>query len=83
METNLLFLKHFHVFTRRHFFDIGEITDKGSFFDSTVVADVDLPLLIEERSIGGFSILLIRCIINEVSYQRLGGENRLTMKKSL
>ena len=53
------------------------------FFDSTVVADVDLPLLIEERSIGGFSILLIRCIINEVSYQRLGGENRLTMKKSL
>ena len=36
-----------------------------------MVADVDLPLLIEERSIGGFSILLIRCIINEVSYQRL------------
>ena len=48
-----------------------------------MVADVDLSLLIEERSIGGFSILLIRCIINEVSYQRLGGENRLTMKKSL
>lgn len=48
-----------------------------------MVADVDLPLSIEERPIGGFSILLIRCIMNEVSYQRLGSENLLTMKKSL
>lgn len=59
------------------------LTDKGSFFDPTMVADADLTLSIEERPIGGFSILLIRCIINEVSYQRLGSENLLTMKKSL
>lgn len=59
------------------------LTDKGSFFDPTMVADADLTLSIEERPIGGFGIFLIRRIMNEVSYQRLDGENRLTMKKSL
>lgn len=65
------------------FYDIGEITDKRSFFDPTVVADADLTLSIEERPIGGFGIFLIRRIMNEFSYQRLDGENRLIMKKSL
>ncbi|WP_373875246.1 ATP-binding protein [Bacteroides nordii] len=48
-----------------------------------MVADADLTLSIEERPIGGFGIFLIRRIMNEFSYQRLDGENRLIMKKSL
>ena len=54
------------------------LTDKGLSFDPTN-ADITIP--IEERAIGGLGIFLIRSIMNEVSYQRLDGENRLTMKK--
>lgn len=32
---------------------------------------------------GGLGIYLVRCIMNEVSYQRLDDENRLTMKKGI
>ena len=41
----------------------------------------DITIPIEESDIGGLCIFLIRSIMNEVSYQRLDGENRLTMKK--
>ena len=51
------------------------LTDKGLSFDPTNAPDA------EERAIGGLGIFLIRSIMNEVSYQRLDGENRLTMKK--
>lgn len=59
------------------------LTDKGCSFDPTRVADADLTLSIEERPIGGLGIFLIRSIMNEVSYQRLDGENRLMMKKDI
>lgn len=59
------------------------LTDKGLSFDPTQVEDVDLTLSIEERPIGGLGIFLIRSIMNEVSYQRLDNENRLTMKKDI
>lgn len=58
------------------------LTDKGLSFDPTQVDDVDLTLSIEERPIGGLGIFLIRSIMNEVLYQRLDDENRLTMKKN-
>ena len=59
------------------------LTDNGLSFDPTDVPDVDLSLSAEERQIGGLGIFLIRSIMNEVSYQRLDGENRLIMKKNL
>ena len=59
------------------------LTDKGFSFDPTQVPDADITLPIEERSIGGLGIFLIRSIMNEVSYQRLDGENRLIMKKNI
>lgn len=55
--------------------------DKGLSFDPTNAPDADITIPIEERAIGGLGIFLIRSIMNEVSYQRLDGENRLTMKK--
>lgn len=59
------------------------LTDNGLSFDPTDVPEVDLGLSAEERQIGGLGIFLIRSIMNEVSYQRLDGENRLIMKKNL
>ncbi|MDD3037410.1 ATP-binding protein [Bacteroides sp.] len=59
------------------------LTDNGLSFDPTQVEEVDLSLSIEERPIGGLGIFLIRSIMNEVSYQRLDGENHLIMKKDI
>lgn len=59
------------------------LTDNGLSFDPTQVPDADVTSSIEDRPIGGLGIFLIRSIMNEVSYQRLDGENRLTMKKNI
>lgn len=58
------------------------LTDHGISFDPTQVKDADLPLSIEERPIGGLGFL-IRQIMNEVSYQRIDGKNKLIMKKNI
>lgn len=59
------------------------LTDKGASFDPTTVAEANLGSSIEDRQIGGLGIFLIRSIMNEVTYQRLGDENQLIMKKNL
>lgn len=59
------------------------LTDNGVSFNPTEVPETDITLPIEERPIGGLGIFLIRSIMNEISYQRLDGENQLTMKKNL
>lgn len=60
------------------------LTDCGISFDPTQTeeaAHIDLP--IDERPIGGLGIFLIRKIMNEVSYERIGDKNKLTMKKNI
>lgn len=59
------------------------LTDSGVPFDPTDVKAPDLSLPAEERPIGGLGIMLIKKIMNEVSYQHIDGTNRLTMKKKL
>lgn len=59
------------------------LSDTGKSFDPTQANDVDLNLSLEERPIGGLGIYLIRQIMNEVTYERIGNENKLTMKKIL
>lgn len=59
------------------------LTDKGNSFDPTQVEDFDTTLPLEERSIGGLGIFLIRSIMNEVTYRRLDDENHLIMKKNI
>ena len=59
------------------------LTDNGQSFDPTQVPDADINKSIEERTIGGLGIFLIRSIMNEVTYTRLDGENHLIMKKNL
>ena len=57
------------------------ITDTGKPFDPTKKEDPDIELSVEERPIGGLGIFLIRKIMSEVSYERVGKENILRMTK--
>ncbi|MEG2673755.1 MAG: ATP-binding protein [Muribaculaceae bacterium] len=59
------------------------LTDSGIPFDPTKFDDVDVTLSIEERQVGGLGIMLIRKIMNEVTYNRIDGENRLILKRKL
>lgn len=54
------------------------IRDKGVAFNP-IEADIDVNLnqSIEDRKIGGLGIFMIRKLVDEVSYQRVGEENIL------
>ncbi|MEG1615953.1 MAG: SpoIIE family protein phosphatase [Bacteroidales bacterium] len=57
------------------------ITDSGVPFDPTQVAEADILAPLEERNVGGLGIMLIRKIMNEITYQRIDGTNQLRLKK--
>lgn len=59
------------------------IRDRGKPFDPTRNEDPDIDLPVEERPIGGLGIFLIRKIMDEVNYERLGEENILRMSKKI
>ncbi len=59
------------------------ISDSGVLFDPTVVSEPDTTLSAEERNIGGLGIYLVRQIMDSVNYERIGGFNVLTLRKSL
>ena len=59
------------------------VVDDGHEFDplSTVPPDLSLPL--EQRSVGGLGIHLLRELADDVRYERLDGMNRLTLVKRM
>ena len=59
------------------------ITDSGAPFDPTAKGDVDTSLGVEERSIGGLGIHLIRQLMDSIDYKRDNGQNVLTLTKKL
>lgn len=59
------------------------LTDSGKEFDPTQAPDADITLSAEDRPIGGLGIFLIRQIMNTVEYQRINGQNVLTLAKQL
>lgn len=59
------------------------ITDCGTAFDPTQVAEADITLSAEDRAVGGLGIFLIKKIMNEVEYQRIDGTNVFILKKNL
>lgn len=59
------------------------ITDTGSAFDPTKIPPADVTADLDHRNIGGLGIHLIRSVMDEVTYARDGGENRLTLVKRL
>ena len=59
------------------------LSDSGKPFDPTAKEDADLDVNPMDREQGGMGILIVKNIMNEVSYQRVGEMNQLTMKKKL
>ncbi|MDR1579496.1 MAG: ATP-binding protein [Synergistaceae bacterium] len=57
--------------------------DCGIPFDPTSAPSPDIELSAGEREIGGLGIHMIRCITDEISYERDGDKNVLTVKKRL
>lgn len=59
------------------------IVDDGMPFDPTTFGDVDISQPAEERNIGGLGIHLVKQIMDSVNYDRVDGQNVLTMRKNL
>lgn len=59
------------------------LSDQGKEFDPTMREDTNLDVNPMEREIGGMGICIVKSIMNEVTYQRLGDRNLLTMKKNI
>ena len=59
------------------------LSDTGIPFDPTAKEDADIEENPMDREQGGMGILIVKNIMNEVTYQRLGDMNQLTMKKKL
>lgn len=55
------------------------IDDTGIPYDPTQNEDPDLTLSAEERPIGGLGVMLVRQLMQEVSYEYRDGHNRLTL----
>jgi serine/threonine-protein kinase RsbW len=58
---------------------VVEIVDEGVPFDPLDVAAPDLRAGVADRPIGGLGILLVRRLMDEVSYRRDGTHNILTL----
>ena len=59
------------------------ITDHGIPFDPTTFEEADTTLSTEERPIGGLGIHLIRKMMDSINYNRIDGQNVLTLIKRL
>jgi serine phosphatase RsbU (regulator of sigma subunit)/anti-sigma regulatory factor (Ser/Thr protein kinase) len=59
------------------------VTDAGIPFDPTSVLEADTTLDAENRPIGGLGVLLARKLMDSVSYSRSGGQNVLTLTKTI
>jgi len=60
------------------------IKDHGTAFDPTQHVEVDIEAELDERTIGGLGIHLVRTIMDTVSYERTeDGYNRLVLTKNL
>ena len=59
------------------------VCDRGKPFDLTKAADPDLDLPLDQQSIGGLGIFLIRQYTDSITYKREAGKNILTLTKKI
>jgi serine/threonine-protein kinase RsbW len=59
------------------------VEDDGRPFDPLAAPEPDVAAPLEEREIGGVGVLLVRRLMDEVTYARSQGRNRLTFTKQL
>jgi serine/threonine-protein kinase RsbW len=62
---------------------IINIEDNGKPFNPLEKMDPDFPENVENAKIGGLGIHIIRNLMDNVSYEREQGNNKLTMKKNI
>ena len=60
-----------------------DIEDNGIPFNPLDKVDPDFPENVESAKIGGLGIMIIRKLMDSVSYERKEGKNRLTMRKKI
>ena len=59
------------------------IDDSGMPFDPTAKKKIDIPKSADELQIGGFGIYLVRELMDSINYERIDGQNILTLKKQI
>lgn len=59
------------------------IADEGEPFNPLMAPEPDTTLPLEKRKVGGLGIMLVRKMMDEVSYARKGRHNLLTFRKEL
>ena len=55
------------------------LIDEGRPFDPTAKPDPDTTLSAQDRSIGGLGIFMAKKSVDEMSYEYVNGQNRLTL----
>lgn len=71
------------------FFDCKEgktfftIVDEGVAFDPTLHEEVDISSNIDERTVGGLGIHMVRQMMDSMNYHRCGNKNILTLEKRI
>ena len=60
-----------------------DIEDNGLPFNPLEKVDPDFPENVESAKIGGLGIMIIRKLMDSVSYERKDGINKLTMRKHI
>jgi anti-sigma regulatory factor (Ser/Thr protein kinase) len=60
----------------------AEIEDDGRPFDPRTVPAPDRGAPLAERKVGGLGIHFVRSLMSEVTYARVGGRNRLVLRKA-
>lgn len=58
------------------------VIDNAPAFDASAAVEPDISQPLETRDPGGLGILLIRRMVDKVTYRRVGGQNRLRLEKS-
>ena len=60
-----------------------QIEDSGRAFDPGLAAPPDVRASAQDRDLGGLGIFFINEMVDELSYERVDGINRLTLVKGL
>ena len=60
-----------------------QIVDAGRPFDPTVQEKTDISLPAQDRQVGGLGILLVRELMDSINYERIDGQNVLTLIKRI
>jgi anti-sigma regulatory factor (Ser/Thr protein kinase) len=61
----------------------AEVEDEGPAFNPLEMALPDTRQPLEERSVGGLGIYLVRTLMDEVAYRRQNGSNLLVLEKKI